>query len=126
MAKEQRSLDELLVQLEFPGEEEGFRREAEDAVLTERVMRQIPAERSEEREKAPWSWIGAILGNLILLMFFGIGDHPSATLILETGDFFSSMIFLSLGLSTSVSLAGAVLSLGPGIPDKLSALFAVK
>jgi hypothetical protein len=41
--------------------------------------------------------------------------------ILETGEFYAAMVFLFLGMSTSVSLAGAVLTVDVSILRRMAA-----
>lgn len=74
-------------------------------------LQRIASRREEEAGAVSgWPWLAALMGNLGLLLFFGLGGHPSALLILGGGEFYSTMVFLFLGISVSVSVAGAVLS----------------
>jgi hypothetical protein len=132
-------LEQLLRELEFPGEQEDFKEQAESRELTSAVMQRIEGARraagesaeagrrrtaaaaSESLGRRPGYWIAAVLVNLSLLFFFALGTNPAAGVILETGEFYAAMVFLFLGMSTSVSLAGAVLTVDVSILRRMAA-----
>ena len=133
--KRKAHLDKLLAQIEFPGEEEAeLRAEVRAARMPERIMRRIAllegsktsysgaSSRARVLSTAARIWAAATLFNIILIILF---EGIPALIHLSVGpsDFYSQLTFLFLGLTTSISISGFMLSVDPGRLNELLPAF---
>jgi hypothetical protein len=118
-------LDRLLAQVEYPGDEEAEIRAQVRAVrMPERVMRRIRAlecansspidasARTGALPRAARIWAAAAILNIILIILFE-GRPGLIHASVGPNDFYSQLMFLFLGLTTSVSITGFLMSIDP-------------